>query len=211
MNAIPTQPPESEEDRAERQLRQCKRLAALGCELAEAAALLSKTDLAQQLEAQTNADPESPEEPPQPQRRADPGFLFVRLSRAVRQAIALENRIVDDVKSARANAPPRPDARRLPLQRSLSQATRGHADLQFGLSVRIDEMLDTDPDANIPIETLLQNLIAQLGLPPDTPTKPQEPEHCEFKEPKPRSTSNLTERVGNKWPWELPEKPPDPA
>ena len=106
MNAI--SPPQRHQDEAERaghQLTVCRELADLAMELARAAARRTL----QAWQAQEEAEPANADKAAGPARRGpNPGLLFLRFSSAVRQAIALENRIAAGaapVRAKRASGP----------------------------------------------------------------------------------------------------------
>ena len=132
------------------------RLAEIAMNLAEAAAEQALQDWAAPAAAPAEPEPATPQPTPAPARtpRApDYGLLFARLSRAVRQTIALEARIAADHAAAtRAAAPivrPPADPRRPILRRALMEATQDHPDraqLRRDAEERLDYELLTDPE-----------------------------------------------------------------
>ncbi|HEX4261970.1 MAG TPA: hypothetical protein VHY76_12810, partial [Acetobacteraceae bacterium] len=122
MNAIPPTPPEeTAAERTARHLAMLRELAGIGMALARALG-------EQALAALAPPAPETPEPAPAPAppSRTDPGLAFARVTRAVRQTIALEARIVAD-----RDAPPRPrhpDGR--PVRRPDRSADPRHATIR---------------------------------------------------------------------------------
>ncbi len=88
MNARTATTPDEPAERRARHLRQCQELAEIGMELARAAAREALRELETPIEHRMPGMAAPPECP-----TPEPGILFTRLSRAVRQAILLEARI----------------------------------------------------------------------------------------------------------------------
>ncbi len=160
LNAIAPHPPESAADRTERQLRACRELTELGMQVARAAAREAVATL------------ETPIEHPMPGahlppvcRIADPGRLFTRVAYAVRQAIALENRIVAGDFTPLRNAQPQ---QRTPGPPHAKTAARPAA--QSGLHPETPESFHQEGFEALdhrPVEQILAAIRQALGQAPD--------------------------------------------
>ena len=167
MNAI--SPPKRHPDAAERaghQLTVCRELADLAMELARAAARRTL----QAWQAQEEAEPANADKAAAPARRGpDPGLLFLRFSSAVRQAIALENRIAAGaapVRGKRASGPSL-DARRATLHQLLEEATEDHPErnaVRRDIAERIEQEIAADPDGETHLNDMFGGLCATLGI-----------------------------------------------
>jgi hypothetical protein len=154
--ALAATPTESPAERKARQLATLRRLGELTMGLAEAAAAKA---------AQHLAEPG----PPEPDgKQADPVLAFTRLSRAVRQTIALEIRVAsDDVAPHR---PPPPDPRRPLLRRALHRAAAadpGRPGLKREIDARIEHELLADPEGDAPLGEVFATICDGLALPFD--------------------------------------------
>ena len=173
LNAIAPIPPGTDAaERTARHLRMCQELAELGMELARAAAARALRDWATPATPAASPD-ENPAPEPTPQAAAaktlDPGLLFARLSRAVRQSIALEARIAADALVSHRHTHRSPnDPRREILRRALHQASAGHpdhAELRRDTDERLDHELAIDPGQHISVPELLATISEDLGIP----------------------------------------------
>ncbi len=139
-------------------------------DLARAAAIRARADL-----AEPEPSTEAPEPPAaRPARAAarkptDPAALFIRLTAAVRQCIALEARLAAGPPAA-AGATARErraDPRRSHLQEAFQIVTKHHPDrrdLAREAAARIDDALAADPDQTLqPIEILF-DICGELGV-----------------------------------------------
>ena len=114
-----------------------------------------------------------------PAKTPDLGLLFTRLSRSVRDSIALEARLAAGPKTQSRGANTKPhrsethipgphdDPRREPLIRVLHEATKLHpqrAEMHRGLIERIDSDLARDPDYLYPGEAILVAITEDLGI-----------------------------------------------
>ena len=158
----PTRAPETPAERRARQLDQLREMTELGMAVARDAAAKATSP---------TPDPEAP----------DPGLTFARATRAVRQAIALENRIAaGDLAPIRQTRPARdpaapPDPRRALLRQALHKASANQpnrAALRREIEEGIELELDADPDGEIALGEILAKLSEQAGLPFDPSTLP---------------------------------------
>jgi hypothetical protein len=162
--------PETEAERRARQLADLREISALGMQLARAAA------------AQALApEPSDPEQPAPP----DPNLAFARVTNAVRQAIALETRIAAGTLARSADHPTdrstqTPDPRRPKLRQTLHKLAdaeperAARAQLRRDIDDRIEDELQADPDAEIPIADILIAIGDDLGLRIDLSQLPYE-------------------------------------
>ena len=125
-----------------------------------------------------------------PAKTPDLGLLFTRLSRSVRDSIALEARLAAGPKTQSRGANTKPhrsethipgphdDPRREPLIRVLHEATKLHperAEMHRDLIERIDSDLARDPDYLYPGEAIL---VAITKISASTSTTPNCPTRC---------------------------------
>ena len=137
--------------------------------------------LARAAAAKALRDWETPPEAESTQTRAppEPGLVFARLARAVRDAIALEASIAAGPQPTRASrstagtqaetagASGSEDPRRAVLIRVLQEATKFHprrAEMHRGIIERVDSDLAQDPDYEFPGETILVAISEDLGI-----------------------------------------------
>ncbi len=187
MNAItpiaPAPTPDAAAERTAHHLAVCRELIDLGMVLTRAAAAKALQEWSvpePQAGDPPNPTPEpaQPEPPATPRRIADPGLLFARLSRAVRQAVALECRVAADaaaaanpVRASRVAADPRrPILRGVLADITTNQPDR--AQLRRDLNERLDAELETDPDQERPLADLYTTVCQELGLDPDYSAMP---------------------------------------
>ena len=149
-------PIEDPAERNARQLATLRRLGELTMGLAEAAAAKA---------AQHLAEPG----PPEPDgKQADPVLAFTRLSRAVRQTIALEIRVASDDRAP--HRPPPPDPRRPLLRRALHRAASAdpaRPGLKREIDARIEHELLADPEGDAQLGEVFATICDGLGLPFD--------------------------------------------
>jgi len=157
--------PAPDEARTERQLAMLQELAEIGMRLARA------------LEAEALAPAEEPR-PPSPFGGGDLGLMFTRIARAVRQTVALENRVAADRGTAQAQhaaqlaseARTQLSRRKDKLRRIVEQAieAEAHGSEAEHLLIDLDERLDdTDDDADFadaPVGEQVARLCADLGV-----------------------------------------------
>ena len=136
--------------------------------------------LARALEAEALAPAEEPR-PPSPFGGGDLGLMFTRIARAVRQTVALENRVAADRGTAQAQhaaqlaseARTQLSRRKDKLRRIVEQAieAEAHGSEAEHLLIDLDERLDdTDDDADFadaPVGEQVARLCADLGVTPD--------------------------------------------
>ena len=186
MNAISPVPPDQPgAARTARHLCLLEELAELGMELARAAA--------QQALAEWNRPPQNATASPAPETaasrgarpgpRLDPGLTFARVSRAVRQTIALEARIAaGDIGPGRRWWPNRlPADPRLPVIRRVLHAaaeaeTDGAArrDLRRQIDERLDDLPEADPDGELAVDEIIASICGALGISVDPARLPDE-------------------------------------
>ncbi len=177
-------------------LESCRELAELGMHVARVTAARAVADYA------TPEPPASPEPPvlscetPEPQaletsvpepataetpaapaaaqpRRGDAVLAFARASRAVRQAIALEARLIAGFAPARPARGPL-DPRRATVQRALHDTIQHHPDrreLQRDINESLDHALGAE-GADIP--TIFASICNDLGITPDLANLPDD-------------------------------------
>lgn len=159
-----------------------RELAELSMNLARAAAHRAAQDLAEPPEPSEPASKPASRLPSKP--RTDHALTFTRLARAVREAIAVENRIRSDDAPPRPAAPrpaaPRPvpprrapppaDRRRPLLRRALHQAAEAEPDraarnrLRRDIDERIEHELGADLTHDVPIHVILIALLDHFEL-----------------------------------------------
>jgi len=157
LNATPPEPaspePESREQCTERQVRQCRRMAELAMQLAEAAARRMM----------------APADPAQKSRGPNPGLEFARFSATVRQCIKLEMRLTAPPKAPRRRtaapkAEPKPKVQPAPEQYEeppgtewpfLKQYAAPHAAEAPPPEASPAEAPHARPDADAPVPTEL--------------------------------------------------------
>ena len=160
MNAQTPHATLEDTERAERHMRMCRRLAELSMDLAEAAAALARTDLAEQANPSPTPQAEAQPQPPRPDATA----RFLRLAGAVRHAIALEARIAAGITATRPPRTHRPDARRPIIRAALVEAAGPNETLRLLACERLNQELADDPDQEIPPETLAHRIADDFGL-----------------------------------------------
>jgi hypothetical protein len=152
-------------------MRMCQELAELGMQLARAIAAKALQDLAP-------PEPAQPE-PAQPQKpAADPALAFARITRAVRQCIALEAHLMAGSPQGRPKPQrPPPDPRRATLQNIFETVLRtnpNRAELKRETNERLETQLATDPDGNISIPDIFYTIVNDLGIELDLANIPDE-------------------------------------
>jgi hypothetical protein len=166
-------PPES---RAERHLRLLQELAEIGMDIARA------------VRAEAVAEADAGEAAPSRFGRAEPGLVFSRIARAVRQTLALEARFAEEIGKARAEAERRRvNVAQLVLQQRqedirdfVAQAIEAEAEARQTPDSDVERLLDDlderledggyddaleNPDA--PIAELVARICEDLGVTPD--------------------------------------------
>jgi len=157
-------PPEAAEERTQRHLDMCRRLAEMAMDLATAAAERAMQDLSEA------------EEPPETQpkrpaaRKTDPALTFVRLSGVVRQAITLEARIAQGPPTqARRGREKKFDPRRATLKRLVHETIERNPDrndLRKGAERAIEDHLADDCYDDTPMPDLFQIICKESGIEP---------------------------------------------
>ena len=154
---------ESAAERTARHMRLCRRLADLAMQLAEAAAARA----AEALDAPApdrHQDPADPDAQPLP--GTHPATLFTRLAGVVRQAIALECRVV--AGHAASMAPhTQADPRRAKIRLAIRHATEGRlnrAELRHQADTLLNTELALDPDGTASLPDLLATLCEDLNF-----------------------------------------------
>ena len=207
LNAIHARPrtsriPDNDAERRTRHLCVCQELIELGMTLARAAAEHALQDMAAPPPSQTipgSAAAALAEADARLRHRApDYGLVFARISRAVRQTVALEAHI-----AAARPTPAAPDPRRARLGAALRQATAIHPNrtaLRREAVERLDCALAADPTAAIPIDDMLKAICQALGVtlaePPAQPQTPAKP-HTTAQSPRPRPARSPPPTPGN--------------
>lgn len=178
----------------------CAELAELGMQLARAAAARTLADWTEpDADPQEQSAPEPPaassRAPPPPRRTTEPGLLFSRLARAVRDCIALEARIAAGPGHAHRGATRHfpPDPRRRRLRDLFDRITEQHADraeIRRDIADRLEEELAAGPQADLGtiFSTICEDLDLELDLahlpdevlrllaaPPDHPIEDPDP------------------------------------
>jgi len=152
-------------------MRMCQELAELGMQLARAIAAKALQDLAP-------PEPAQPEPAPSPKPAADPALAFARITRAVRQCIALEAHLMAGSPQGRPKPQrPAPDPRRAPLQNIFETVLRtnpNRAELKRETNERLETQLATDPDGNISIPDIFYTIVNDLGIELDLANIPDE-------------------------------------
>ncbi len=188
MNAItpiaPAPTPDAAAERTAHHLAVCRELIDLGMVLTRAAAAKALQEWSvpePQAGDPPNPTPEpaQPEPPATPRRIADPGLLFARLSRAVRQAVALECRVAADaaaaanpVRASRVAADPRrPILRGVLADITTNQPDR--AQLPPGPQRTPGRRAGNRPrPGTAPLADLYTTVCQELGLDPDYSAMP---------------------------------------
>jgi len=158
LNAISPEPPPADE-RTQRHLSMCEELAELGMGLVRAVAHKAMQDWT---EDEARAKP--------PAKRPDPAQTFVRLSGAVRQAIALEARIAKGpTTQARRGREKKFDPRRATLKRLVHETTERNPDrndLRKGAQQTIEDHLADDLYDETAMPDLFQSICREAGIEP---------------------------------------------
>ncbi len=178
MNAYTKPTPEPSEATA-LHMRMLRRLAELGMELAELAATDAKA-LAQTPEPAAAHLPDpapaphpaaaTPEpNPPTPSRPKDPILAFARMGRLVQQAIKLHTALEQGAKIPTNLVEHFADPRRSFLQEAITDIANNNPDLTFTTADAynaIETRLAKDPEEFATLRTILNAVVADLGLPP---------------------------------------------
>ncbi len=164
MNDMPP-PPETAEERTQRQLDMCRHMAEMAMDLAQAAAEKAMRDLSDE------------EEPPETQpkrgapRKPDPAQTFVRLTGVVRQTITLEIRIANPPQTqARKGREKKFDPRRATLKRLIHETTDrcpDRNDLRKGADRTIEDHLADDQYDETSMPDLFQSICKEAGIEPN--------------------------------------------
>ena len=168
---IPLPPPETPEQRKARQYTLLHHVGTMAHDLACDAHARAKQQLA----------PERLHEAPPPPttQQPDAAATFASLSRAVRQAIALEIRLdaPPRTRPVYRGATPLPDPRRILLRRVFHDAVAKDPDRarrRREIDERIDQELGADPDQTIPLERTVVALCSGLHIDLDLSRVPDE-------------------------------------
>ena len=151
----PDLPPETPEARKARQFASLRTLGDLGMDLAKSAHGLAKQQLT---------------DPPRARPKDVPDYAatFATMSRAVRQAVAIEIRLDAPARTRPAFRLARlADPRRILLCHAFREAIAGHPDRASRIreiETVIDQHLEADPDQQIPIEKTIATLCNTLEL-----------------------------------------------
>ena len=151
----PDLPPETPEARKARQFASLRTLGDLGMDLAKSAHGLAKQQLT---------------DPPRARPKDTPDYAatFATMSRAVRQAVAIEIRLDAPARTRPAFRLARlADPRRILLCHAFREAIAGHPDRASRIreiETVIDQHLEADPDQQIPIEKTIATLCNTLEL-----------------------------------------------
>lgn len=147
--SIAPPPPETLDQRKARQYGALHTIGDLALDLAQDAHTQAKRQLAA---------------PPAKEER-DCAATFASMSRAVRQAIAIEIRLDTAPTRLRPTfraATPAPDPRRILLRDAFHKAVE--AARRPEIDAAIDEILAADPDQQVPMDNILDNLCQSLGI-----------------------------------------------
>ncbi len=158
---------ESDEDRKARHLRTLREITDLGLQIARAAAHKTMAALA---EEETPEAAEAPQKRPTSQSHAG---VFARVASEIRQAMALEIRIVAGQPTPKTRRSR--DSRRETLRTVIEYTTESlpnRTQLRTEADTLIEIELLNDPDAETPLTTLLDAIIGELKIPLDCSRMP---------------------------------------
>jgi hypothetical protein len=151
-------------------------------QVARAAAARTLADLAEREAAPPAPEPaaqaqEPATRPPRPAaaKPTDPGLLFVRVTKVVRDCVALEAKLAAGTQTTTSLH--RRDPRRATLQDAFRLVTKHHPDridLIRAATARLDEELAADPNQTADVPELLFAIADELGIDIDLATLPDE-------------------------------------
>jgi hypothetical protein len=155
----------------------CRELTDIGMELARLAAAKARASLA------ADPPPDGSETRHPPAKTSDAAVLFIRLSRSVQQAVALEARIAGDAPAGRQTKTPastktlRADPRWTIIRDIIKIALEKNPDrreIQREAEARLQEELQADPEQTLTTRQTLQTIIDDVGIEVDYHQLPDE-------------------------------------
>jgi hypothetical protein len=174
LNAISTMDPaEAAGERRARHLRMLRELADMAMELAKLAAAQARAALAADpLPSATEPEAAARTRRPPP-RTTDPTVLFIRLSGAAQQAMALEARLAGEPPAGRTKMQPascktlRADPRWNTIREIIKIATEKSPDrreLQREAEAKLSEALQADPEQTATTAETLKTICEDVGI-----------------------------------------------